>query len=1068
MELQQISNAPSSGRGSILQKNKRFVLLCVIVFGLAIQFWTTSRYPSLNEKAAMGDEVLLEDPLGFDVVYVVDRTDAVHIKVLKTTVNWAKTNQKGMTFGVLFAAALMGLFSILRKRNFKSSIANSSLGILIGAPLGVCVNCVTPVAQGIHNAGARLETTLAMMLSSPTLNIIVVTMMISLFPPYFVAIKLGLTLAFILFGIPLLARYFVWRGAVGLNPDLTIDDASCPIDFSPKIDPNETWLNAAIETTRTYFTNLWYIFRTAVPLMLLAGFLGAVVITLVPWDSLSGLFGVRGGPLYRLVGDLGVALIGLSIIAIVGIFLPVPIAFDVMIVAILFAAGMPAHYAMTLLFTLGIFSIYPFFIIWKDISRSVAIALPIVLSLTGVAAGLAAMGYHQWDNGREYDDFLTSFAESTGVAPEVAARDTQNLDELRQHFAGNAYPVAVDVSRSGSLSVQSTPFATRSGSEGMSFEKFEGVALGIDEPFNFSLLLISKPAGYRGTIATGDIHNDGWPDVVIGSVDHILSVYANLGDGQFALQDVDLAGLPQLSGASVILASLVDLNDDGWLDIFFTTRGHGHWVVYNNEGEFGPDTLEQMPQIPSTLTTSASFGDIDKDGDLDAALGNWSARVNRLMQNAILENGPDGFEVRELPGMLGATLTTLMTDFNDDGNIDLFAGSEFGQPDVIYRGDGLGNFNQIGANEGIFPHTTRTTMSITSADLNNDLMPELYYTQITGRSTNTDHARAATGTELCETLSNAEDVEQCLEDGRLLTAVQRTLTDRDTAACMQFSDSLQRDECVVVHLNRAATRWHRDSAFCANIPDRWYTLRDSCVKSFEDLLEYSEEEYAASLKQIQSHNVLLQVGEDGVYVDRAVDLNISISGWTWNSKFADLNNDGWVDLFQVNGNFASRTRESNYLYENIGGEQFVDRTVESGLVDYFPAAAYSYVDIDNDGDLDMITAPIHGPVVVYENNSGTGNSIAFELRDFQGNRFGVGSRVVIRYGDGSHQMREIQSGGGFASFDPAIAHFGLGEFDQISEVEIRWSTSETDVIEGPFMAGSSYRIQRDALDAADG
>ncbi len=1066
VDMQQATSGPVNGRGSIFNRNKRFVLLCIIVAGLAIQFWTTSRYPSLNEKAVMGDEILLEDPLGFDIAFVVDRSDPVPVKVLKTTANWAKTNRKGMTFGVLFGAALMALFAVLRKRNFTSSIANSSLGIMIGAPLGVCVNCATPIAQGVHNAGARLETTLAMMLSSPTLNIIVVTMLIALFPPYFVVIKLGLTLAFILFGIPLLARFFASRGALGLKEDLTIDQVSCPIDLSPKIDPEETWRQAAIETAKAYFTNLWYIFRTAVPMMLLAGFLGAVVITLVPWDTLSGLFEGRQGRLFRLVGEFGVALIGLSIVAIIGIFLPIPIAFDVMIVAILFSAGMPVHYAMTLLFTLGIFSVYPFFIIWKDISRSVAIAMPIILSFVGVGAGLVAMGYNNWDNERKYATFISTFTDSARIPPAAAARDALNGDELQRRIAEYPRSAALEVASSGALLVESTPFAPRSGSDEMLFEKFEGSSVGIDEPFNFSLSLFTRPNEYRGTIATGDIHNDGWPDVVIGSVDHLISLYANLGDGNFARQDFNLSGVTELSGASVFLASLVDLNDDGWLDIFFTTYGHGNWVVYNDKGEFGPETLEQVPNITSAMTTSATFGDIDNDGDLDGALGNWVQWLHPLAQNSIIENGPDGFKPRGLPGMAGATLSTLMTDFDDDGNLDLFMTDEFWQPDNIYRGDGQGGFEQIGAEDGIFPHTTQSTMSITSADLNNDLRPELFFSQITGRSTNTGSPRSATGSQLCESLSNSDDIEECLVDTRQWTQVRRSLTTRNTTTCMQISDPSRREECVVAHLHRSATKWYDDPDYCELLPDRWATVRTNCRQIFDELLEYSEEEYAENIKQIQTYNVLLQTGEDGEYVDRAVEMNIGVSGWTWNSKFADLNNDEWVDLFQVNGAFSSKTRESNYLYQNVGGENFVDRTIDSGLVDFFPTAAYSYVDLDNDGDLDMVTAPVHGPVSVYKNKSGNGNSIAFELRDLQGNHFGIGSRVVIRYGDERQQMREIQSGGGFASFDPAVAHFGLGEFDQVARVEIRWSTSETDVIEGPFKAGASYRITRNGDVAA--
>ncbi len=88
-------------------------------------------------------------------------------------------------------------------------------------------------------------------------------------------------------------------------------------------------------------------------------------------------------------------LLSLMTVAVIGIFLPVPVAFDIVVVAVLITAGAPMAYSMTLLFTLGIFSIYPFGIIWTSISRRVAITLTIVLVILGMAAGLVAQEFHR-------------------------------------------------------------------------------------------------------------------------------------------------------------------------------------------------------------------------------------------------------------------------------------------------------------------------------------------------------------------------------------------------------------------------------------------------------------------------------------------------------------------------------------------------------------------------------------------------------------------------------------------------------------------------------------------------
>ena len=186
-------------------RDKRFILSLLSLATLAIFFWAGSRVPQLNEKAIMGESADL-DAIGFDVVLAVKPDDSVVTKVLYTTVNWLQTNKKGMTFGVLFAAIIMVLFSQLKKRSFKSRFANSGLGMVIGAPLGVCVNCAAPIARGIHSGGAAVETTLGAMISSPTLNVIVLTILFSLFPLYIVGLKLALTVGFILIGI-----WTVWQ-----------------------------------------------------------------------------------------------------------------------------------------------------------------------------------------------------------------------------------------------------------------------------------------------------------------------------------------------------------------------------------------------------------------------------------------------------------------------------------------------------------------------------------------------------------------------------------------------------------------------------------------------------------------------------------------------------------------------------------------------------------------------------------------------------------------------------------------------------------------------------------------
>jgi len=127
-------------------------------------------------------------------------------------------------------------------------------------------------------------------------------------------------------------------------------------------------------------------------------------------------------------------------------------------------------------------------------------------------------------------------------------------------------------------------------------------------------------------------------------------------------------------------------------------------------------------------------------------------------------------------------------------------------------------------------------------------------------------------------------------------------------------------------------------------------------------------------------------------------------------------------------------------------------------------SSYSYIDYDNDGDLDIVAISSDGPIWLYTNNTQDNRGIIFELDDHKGNRTGIGSRIIIHYGkDGNkHQIREIKASGGFVSYDAPRAHFGLGKHETVSRVEVIWSTGERSELQGTFKAGHKYIIERNS------
>ena len=120
----------------------------------------------------MSGAIQLEDALSFEAKFPISADMGLLERIFWSTLNWINTNKKGMTFGVLFAAAFLTAAAYLKQRSFSGGFANSLLGMAIGTPLGVCVNCAAPhMPRGMYSGGMRAETVLSAMIASPTLNI---------------------------------------------------------------------------------------------------------------------------------------------------------------------------------------------------------------------------------------------------------------------------------------------------------------------------------------------------------------------------------------------------------------------------------------------------------------------------------------------------------------------------------------------------------------------------------------------------------------------------------------------------------------------------------------------------------------------------------------------------------------------------------------------------------------------------------------------------------------------------------------------------------------------------------
>lgn len=339
---------------------RRRTIAILLMVGIAGFFWIDSRYPALLKKYHSGSHVKATGAITFDALYPVDHSLPLTQRVWRTSLNWLSANKIGMTFGFFFGAAALTFLATLRTRRTRFPQLNALLGALAGMPLGVCANCVAPIGRGFYASGMSTESVLAAMFSSPALNVVVLAMTFALFPLPIALLKLTTTLLLIFVFAPLVGARFA-------SPEAVV---ACPIDLAV----SETWSQALVASLKSYAQNFWYIARVGLPLMLLAALLGAVAIEIAPQQALSN----------------PVTVLGVLAVCLVGAFLPVPMAFDVVIAYLAMTRGVPLPYVVAILCTLGIYSVYSFSIIGKTISWKLATATYAAVAALGLAAASVA------------------------------------------------------------------------------------------------------------------------------------------------------------------------------------------------------------------------------------------------------------------------------------------------------------------------------------------------------------------------------------------------------------------------------------------------------------------------------------------------------------------------------------------------------------------------------------------------------------------------------------------------------------------------------------------------------
>jgi hypothetical protein len=197
------------------------------------------------------------------------------------------------------------------------------------------------------------------------------------------------------------------------------------------------------------------------------------------------------------------------------------------------------------------------------------------------------------------------------------------------------------------------------------------------------------------------------------------------------------------------------------------------------------------------------------------------------------------------------------------------------------------------------------------------------------------------------------------------------------------------------------------------------------------------------------HNEGADSFRDVSYAAKVAAVSLPYVGW--GTKFFDYDNDGWVDLFVVNGHVYPQLptyRQRNLVHHNNRDGTFTEVAAQLGapFLEKGVGRGAVFGDLDNDGDVDVVINNLDGGPQLLRNDGGnTQNSVLIKTIGVKSNRDGVGASVKVVAGDLT-QVDEVRSGDSYLSQSDLRLHFGLAKRTKIDLIEVRWPSGIVDKI----------------------
>lgn len=502
-----------------------------------------------------------------------------------------------------------------------------------------------------------------------------------------------------------------------------------------------------------------------------------------------------------------------------------------------------------------------------------------------------------------------------------------------------------------------------------------------------------------GGISAGDINNDGLIDLYFTGNQVSNKLYLNKGNLKF--EDItDKAGI---SGDNrwYTGTTMADVNGDGYLDIYCSVGGKfgpkaNQLFINNQDGTFTEMAKEfGLDDIGNSI--QATFFDYDGDGDLDLYVANYPPtkvssptfvylqKMRQVQPNEsdhLYRNDGGIFtDVTEEAGLtsFGLSLSATIGDLNNDNWPDIYVSNDFNSPDFLYINNGDGTFKEV-VKEAT-SHTAFYGMGADIADFNNDGYLDIFQVDMDAPNNRRKKANMASmNVQLFKDIEDAGFQFQYMHN------------------CLQLNSGVFTDS--VPHFS----------------------------------------------------NVSRLTG-------------MSSTDWSWGPLFADFDNDGYKDVYISNGtrreinnndyfnrldtmvvkqedmlelslNIPSE-KIDNYMYQNKGGFRFERVNSDWGIEYEGFSNGVIYADLDNDGDLEVVTNNIDDYATVFKNNGSNNNFIKVRFNGPDKNKFGIGSRAYVKT-DTNAQMQELTLSRGYQSSVAPELLFGISDETEIRELKIVW------------------------------